>query len=1189
MFKNLTLLSMLLTYSCALGLIPEPTNMKRPVTNMVRSTSSGFQVSGTDLLDANGKKFVMRGINHAHAWYKGNEEAAIPAIAKTGANTVRIALGTGKTWDRDDILTVSRLIELAKSHNMVAVLDVHDTTGSDDITYLQDAVDYWISLKDILIGQEEYVIINIANEWYGSWNSNGWANGYIQEIPRLRAAGLNHTLIVDCAGYGQYPQSIVDKGQDVLDSDVLKNTMLSIHMYEYAGRDAATVKNNINSALNRNLPIIIGEFGIRHTSGDVDELTIMSYCQEKNVGWLAWSWYGNTVGTYDYLDMSTDWSGSAYTEWGNVAVYDTYGLKATSVTASVFDGVVIDPPVVTDPIFTGIMIDDFESTSAGDFTRNSNGNSVTPSITGGVLTLDYTVGSPSYAGVMKNTTVSGYYSSYDRVTFDITGDNSGRDLIIQFRESNGEYFETTYVISGTERVEIPVSAFTHPSWYSGGNGVLNFNEITQYSLYIQNGAAGSGSISLDNLGVGVWDDVIVTPEQPEQPDQPVTGDLEIFYANDEGATSTKALKPKVRIKNSGTESINLSDLSFRYWYTDETEASQLATIYWSSVSTSSVTKSFGTSDSSTYAEFAFTTGTLSAGAHIDLNLGINASNWAYYDQSNDHSFMDVGSTYTQNSNITLYQNGTLIWGSTPSGTEPQPETGVTANYSTTPSLPLMGDSVTFDASSSTANNSTITTWEWIIDGQSYSGEVVDHTFYDAGTFSVSLTVTNDLDQTDNKSSSIYITDPNADPTENIDYGSSTGGDVGVVWASWNPDHYSGSNYTHFMSKVEEYNIQRVALIPTYFIDTYSEGIRYQDWVNTPDLDMQRDIILELLNKGVRVNFRPHIDPLLFSWEGASSDTADPGALGWRGVFDKLDPMNPNHHYKDVMINSLEVLKSVLTDPSVAELKEPIRFDLGAELMESTKNYADSWLELLQFVKSQISTNYPELIGKVILGHNFSHHIEYKRSIPNHYNDYFARILADGDVASNENLLFVDDMTQSNIDALADYIRGLDTFSISQYMPMDIVGTVGQTTPEDVRDALLIHEENFLDEVMGNGFGISRDELPVFEIGEYGMGIRGLAAPNVWDRAGWVDAGNADALISFDEHQIHAKTAIEGLLLYIQDSSTVANTLQIWMSGAPYDILNLNPTFSTGDAGHGYPGQNSFNQDASDALMAHWNQ
>ena len=45
----------------------------------------GFYVSGTTLYDATGKPFVMRGVNHAHTWYKNDLAAAIPAIANTGS------------------------------------------------------------------------------------------------------------------------------------------------------------------------------------------------------------------------------------------------------------------------------------------------------------------------------------------------------------------------------------------------------------------------------------------------------------------------------------------------------------------------------------------------------------------------------------------------------------------------------------------------------------------------------------------------------------------------------------------------------------------------------------------------------------------------------------------------------------------------------------------------------------------------------------------------------------------------------------------------------------------------------------------------------------------------------------------------------------------------------------------------
>lgn len=305
-------------------------------TNPSPYTHTGFYIDGTTLYDANGNPFVMRGINHSYTWYKGQESVAIPAIASTGANTVRIVLSDGQQWSKDSLAIFQSLITLCEQNKMIAVLEVHDGTGSDSATVLDHIANYWIEMKSALIGKEKTVILNVANEWFGPWDGAGWASGYTSVIPKLRNAGIKNTIMVDCAGYGQYPQSIVDYGTQVFNSDPLKNTMFSIHMYEFAGGNADTVKSNIDNVLNKHLALVIGEFGIKHTHGDVDEATIMSYSQQKGVGYLGWSWKGNGSGL-EYLDMSNDWAGTSYTEQGNAIINGINGIKATSKICTVFD------------------------------------------------------------------------------------------------------------------------------------------------------------------------------------------------------------------------------------------------------------------------------------------------------------------------------------------------------------------------------------------------------------------------------------------------------------------------------------------------------------------------------------------------------------------------------------------------------------------------------------------------------------------------------------------------------------------------------------------------------------------------------------------------------------------------------------------------------------------------------------
>jgi mannan endo-1,4-beta-mannosidase len=314
----------------------EPTEPAEPEETAEPVTLHGFHVEGTVLKDVNGNSFVMRGINYPYTWYKGHLETALPAIAETGANTVRIVLSNGEQWERDSAESVARIIELCKELEMIAVLEIHDGLGSNLAKDLNLAVDYWIDIKDVLFGNEAYVIINIINEWYGKWGHEGWWMGYIPAIKALREAGLTHTLMVDAAGWGQYPESIFREGRRVFESDPLRNTMFSIHMYEASGGTGKMVKDNINKALAIDVPVVIGEFGYKHGDGIVAFQTILSYGEETDVGYIGWSWKGNSGGV-EYLDIALEWDGNVLSpDWGEILIHSEFGIKVTSKKCTVF-------------------------------------------------------------------------------------------------------------------------------------------------------------------------------------------------------------------------------------------------------------------------------------------------------------------------------------------------------------------------------------------------------------------------------------------------------------------------------------------------------------------------------------------------------------------------------------------------------------------------------------------------------------------------------------------------------------------------------------------------------------------------------------------------------------------------------------------------------------------------------------
>lgn len=297
----------------------------------------GFKVDGTKLLDAKGNEFVMRGVNHAHVWFRSQLDAALDGIAATGANCVRIVLADGDQWDRIPADELETVIQKCTDRKMIVIAEVHDGTGKNKQSFLDNAVDYWIEVKDVMNAHTDTVILNIANEWLGNRNVDSWKNGYTSAIPKLREAGIKNTIMVDSAGWGQYGEIVGKAGKEVFDSDPDKNTMFSVHMYGTAGKNEQTITTNIKSATDKNLCMVVGEFGYNHSDGDVDEAFIMKYCVENSIGYIGWSWKGNGGGV-EYLDIAKDWSGNTLSaDWGEVLVNGENGIKKTAKICSVFE------------------------------------------------------------------------------------------------------------------------------------------------------------------------------------------------------------------------------------------------------------------------------------------------------------------------------------------------------------------------------------------------------------------------------------------------------------------------------------------------------------------------------------------------------------------------------------------------------------------------------------------------------------------------------------------------------------------------------------------------------------------------------------------------------------------------------------------------------------------------------------
>ncbi|MFG1895018.1 cellulase family glycosylhydrolase [Micromonospora zamorensis] len=312
--------------------------------------AAGFSVANGRLYDANGTEFVMRGVNHAHTWYP-QQTSSFADVKALGANTVRVVLSSGDRWTRNTNADVANVISTCKGNRLICVLEVHDTTGygeqSGAIT-LDRAVDYWLSLADVLAGQERFVIVNIGNEPYGNQNYASWATDNANAIKRLRAGGLTHTIMVDAPNWGQdWSFTMRDNAASVFAADPARNTVFSIHMYGIFDT-AAEISDYLGRFRSAGLPIVVGEFGFNHSDGDPDEDTILAYSQANGIGWLGWSWSGNGGGV-EYLDLATSFNPANLTTWGQRLFNGANGIRQTAREASVFSSIPPTTPPPTTP------------------------------------------------------------------------------------------------------------------------------------------------------------------------------------------------------------------------------------------------------------------------------------------------------------------------------------------------------------------------------------------------------------------------------------------------------------------------------------------------------------------------------------------------------------------------------------------------------------------------------------------------------------------------------------------------------------------------------------------------------------------------------------------------------------------------------------------------------------------------
>ncbi len=145
---------------------------------------------------------------------------------------------------------------------------------------------------------------------------------------------------------------------------------------------------------------------------------------------------------------------------------------------------------------------------------------------------------------------------------------------------------------------------------------------------------------------------------------------------DYGQTGNAAIKPFLKINNEDSLPVNYNELTARYWLTAENYTGINSWIDYaplgSTIKMKYVALDTPRNGAFGYVEYGFTSGAgalLAGGSSGVIQSRFSNSDWSVLNETNDYSYTS-SQAYIANTNITLYRNGQLIWGTEPTTVTP---------------------------------------------------------------------------------------------------------------------------------------------------------------------------------------------------------------------------------------------------------------------------------------------------------------------------------------------------------------------------------------------------------------------------------------------------------------------------------------------------------------------------------------
>lgn len=292
---------------------------------------------------------------------------------------------------------------------------------------------------------------------------------------------------------------------------------------------------------------------------------------------------------------------------------------------------------------------------------NSSGQFTFTGVQEGTENITITPTSSSYNFTPSSRNVNGPVNS------DVTDQNFSGELIT---------YTLTVFVSGDGSVEVDGTPYSTPVSVPGGTSV-DVTGIPDSGWEFSNW---SGDLSSSDASDTILmdDDKEITANFNPEPTPGVS--LRLQYKNNQ-TNQFGDIRPHLILFNDGDVTLNFTDITIRYWFVSDPPGLDVYNIDWAQVGTSAVNGNFGSVGGERYLEISFTSAAELPGWKGgtgpnnfpdgtdtgEIQNRVNDDGFANYDQSLHYSWDPTITSYTDYEKITVYHQGSLVWGTPPEG------------------------------------------------------------------------------------------------------------------------------------------------------------------------------------------------------------------------------------------------------------------------------------------------------------------------------------------------------------------------------------------------------------------------------------------------------------------------------------------------------------------------------------------